>query len=159
MRRGAIISFWQFVKVSKRHVLKTGKHCLCLEGKEKTQRFFASICFHKITKECKNRGFSRHRGKPKMAFLVSKMPFWKGASRGGLLSLIHKSCALLKTLFLMCFQKKHSLAEIKRSKLKKHKFTKIGGCLPTCKKVFFVLFVCLLFGGFVFSWCFCSFCL
>ena len=32
---------------------------------------------------------------------------------------------------------------------KKHKFTKIGGCLPTCMKVF-LFFVFILFGGFVF---------
>ena len=38
--------------------------------------------------------------KPKMALLVAKVPFWEGASKGGLLSVISESCALLKTVFL-----------------------------------------------------------
>ena len=58
------------------------------------------LCPFKVTKHYKHRGFSRHRGKPKMALLASKMPFWERASRGALLSVMPKSCALLKTRFL-----------------------------------------------------------
>ena len=54
----------------------------------------------KVTKHCKNRGFSRHKGKPKMTLLVAKVPFWeRGLEKGALLSVIPKSCALLKTHF------------------------------------------------------------
>ena len=35
-----------------------------------------------------------------MALLVAKVPFWEGAPKGVLLSVIPKSCVLLKTLFL-----------------------------------------------------------
>ena len=88
---------------------KIGKHYLCSEGQQKVRIFVATICFwkmvlfwcpFKVTKHYKNRGFSRHRGKPKMALLVAKVPFWVFTRKGVLLSVIPKSCALLKTLFL-----------------------------------------------------------
>ena len=75
---------------------KIGKHYLCSDGKKQTRIFVATICFWKIvlflwpfqvTKHYKNRGFSRHRGKPKMALLVAKVPFWEGAPKGVLLFL------------------------------------------------------------------------
>ena len=44
---------------------KIGKHNLCSEGKT-----------------IQNRGFSRHRGRYKMALLVAKVPFSEGASKG-----------------------------------------------------------------------------
>ena len=70
---------------------KIGKHYLCSEGKQKTH-FRCNYLFwengpflwpFQVTKHYKNRGFSRHRGKPKMALLVAKVPFWEGASKGG----------------------------------------------------------------------------
>ena len=78
---------------------------LCVRKVKTHSIFVATICFislcpFKVTKHYKNRGFSRHRGKPKMAFLVAKVPFWEGASQGASLSVIPRSCALLKTLFL-----------------------------------------------------------
>ena len=69
---------------------------------EKTRILVATICFWKmvlfwwpfqVTKHNKNRGFSRYRGKPKMALLVAKVPFWKGAPKGVFLSVIPKGCA------------------------------------------------------------------
>ena len=48
----------------------------------------------------KNRGFSGHKGKPKMALLVAKVPFWVFPRKGALLSVIPKSCVPLKTQFL-----------------------------------------------------------
>ena len=70
---------------------KIGKHYLCSEGTKNAQfrcnylflengPFLVPIQSHQTQK---NRGFSRHRGKPKMALLVAKVPFWEGASKGG----------------------------------------------------------------------------
>ena len=85
-----------------------------------------------------------------MALLVAKVPFWEGASKGVLLSVIPKSCVLLlKTLFFIVFSAKHSFAEMKECNLKRANIPTIGGCLPTCKKVFFLLFF--------FVWWFCFF--
>ena len=52
----------------------------------------------KITKHYKNWGFSGHMGKPKIHFLFEKGVFLEGVSKGLVLSVIHKSCVLLKTL-------------------------------------------------------------
>ena len=61
-----------------------GKHYLCSEGK-KGAHFVATIRFwkmvlclrqFKVPKHYKNRGFSKHGGKPQMALLVAKVPFW-----------------------------------------------------------------------------------
>ena len=96
-----------FVKMS--FSRKIGKHYLCSDDKKQTRIFVATICFWKmvpffwpfqVRKHYKNRGFSRHRGKHKMALSVAKVPFWEGAPKGVLLSVIPTSCALLKTLFL-----------------------------------------------------------
>ena len=90
-----------------------------------------------------------------MALLVAKLPFWEGASKGALLSVIPKSCFLLKNRFFIVFSAKHSFAEIKECNLKKQKFTKNRGCLPTCKKVFFLFVFCCL----VVLFFLCAFCL
>ena len=82
--------FWVFVKKTGlfcKNVIfrEIGKHYLCSEGQKKVRIFVATICFwkmvlfwcpFKVTKHYKNRSFSRHRGKPKMALLVAKVPFW-----------------------------------------------------------------------------------
>ena len=76
-----------------------GKHYLCSEGKKRA--FSLTFFDHtKITKRYNNRGFSRHKENP-------KWHFW-----GILLSAIHKSCALLKTLFYSVFSK----AQVSRNK-------------------------------------------
>ena len=96
-----------FVKTS--FFREIGKHYLCSEGQKKCAfslqlsvfgKRYIFWCPFKVTKHYKNRGFSRHRGKPKMALLVAKVPFWVFPRKGVLLSVIPKSCALLKTLFL-----------------------------------------------------------
>ena len=86
---------------------KIGKHYLCSEGKKAFSLQLSVFgkchffwCPFKVTKHYKNRGFSRHGGKPKMALLVAKVPFWVCTRKGVLLSVMPKSCAPLKTLFL-----------------------------------------------------------
>ena len=83
-------------------------------------------------------------GKPKMTLLVAKVPFWEGASKAVLLSVIPKSCVLLKTLFYCVFSE-HSFAEIKECNLKtKQKFTKNRWVFANMFFVFlFVYFCCL----------------
>ena len=107
-----IVFFWVVVKKNvffckMSFFRKIGKHYLCSDSKKKAH-FCCNYLFlgygpflrpFQVTKHYKNRGFSRHRGKPKMALLVAEVPFWEGASKGALLSVIPKSCALLKTLF------------------------------------------------------------
>ena len=79
--------------------VKKGAHfrcnCLFLESGPFLRPF-------KVTKHYKNRGFSRHNGKPKMALLVAKVPFWEGASKG-VLSVTPESCVLLKASFYSVF--------------------------------------------------------
>ena len=63
------------------HFRKIGKHYLCSEGTS----FWKMVLFWcplKVTNHYKNRGFSRHMGKPKMALLVAKVPFWEGPGKG-----------------------------------------------------------------------------
>ena len=84
-----------------------------------------------------------------------KVPLCVFPRTGALLSVIHQSCALLKTLFYSVFSAKHSFADMKECNLKKQKLPKIGGCLPKCKKVFFVVFF-LFFCGFL-CLCYCVF--
>ena len=109
---------WSFLL--KWHFLEKLANTICVRKVKEERIFVATICFwkmvlfwcpYKVTKHYKNRGFSRHRGKPKMALLVAKVPFWEGASKGALLSVIPKSCALLKTLFIV-FSAKHSFADM-----------------------------------------------
>ena len=131
---------------------KIGKHYLCSEGK-KTRIFVDTICFsgkchfffvtiQNRQNTTKNRGFSRHRGKPKMALLVTKCRLEKGPWKGVWLSVIHKRCVLLKTFLKIS---KHGFAEIKERKLKrKHK--ELSFCY-----LFFL-------GGGVCSLCFLFFC-
>ena len=121
--------------------------------------FVATICFwkmvpflcpFKVTKHYKNMGFSRHRGKPKMALLVAKCHVGKGPRKGALLSVIHKSCALLKALFIV-FSAKHSCKEIKECKSKKTltKNREVGGVKapPHLNLHFFIIFWLSLFGA------------
>ena len=92
-----------------------------------------------VTKHYKNRGFSRHRGKTQSGTFGCKVPFWEGASKGALLSVIPKSYVPQKALYFIVFSAKHSFANMRECNLiKKNKnLTKIGGGLPECKKVFF----------------------
>ena len=148
-----------FVKMS--FFRKICKHYLCSDGKKQTRIFVATICFGKVvfffwpfqvTKHYKNRGFSRHRGKPQIALLVAKVPFWEGAPKGLLLSVIPKSCVLLKNTIFIVFSAKHSFADMREQK----KMTKIGVVCQNGQRCFFGPFWG--FGGFVFwvSLCFCA---
>ena len=145
-----------FVKLS--FLRKIGKHYLGSDGKKTRMVLF--LWPFQVTKHFKNRGFSRHRGKPKMALLVAKVPFWEGAPKGVLLSVIPKSCALLKTLFPIVLSAKHSFADMRECNLKKTKnLPKKGGGLPECKKVFFGSFFEIWWFSFFVSLCFCAFAL
>ena len=105
-----------FVKMS--FFRRTGKHYLCSEGKKRCafllqlsvfgKRYFFGAR-SKSPNTRKNRGFSGHRGKPKMVLLVAKVPFWVFPRKEVLLSVMPKSCVLLKTLFLQCFQQNTAL--------------------------------------------------
>ena len=159
--------YWVVVKkrffVKMAFVRTIGKHYLCSEGKEK-RIFIATICFgkmvllslcpFKVTNHYKNRGFSRHRGKPKMALLVAKVPFWEGASKGVLLSVIPKS----RKHYFIVFSAKHSFADMKECNLKKTKLIKNKGLFANMQKgVFFwsVLFVFLVVLFFFLCFCAC----
>ena len=65
--------------------------------------------------------------------------------------MIPKAVSAENTVFIV-FSAKHSFAEIKECNLKKKtNLPKIGGCLPTCKKVFFCLCFCCLVVLFFFA--------
>ena len=76
-----------------------------------------------------------------MPLLVSKVPFWEGASKGGFtICHTHKLCSAENTI-LIVFSAKRIFAEMKECKLTNNRhLAKFGGCLSTCKKVLF--FVC-----------------
>ena len=78
-----------FVKLS--FFRKIGKHYLCSEGRKSAHfrcnyLFLENVTFFwcplKVTKHYKNRDFSGHRGKPKMALLVAKVLFWFSIEKG-----------------------------------------------------------------------------
>ena len=89
-------------------------------GKWKKGIFVNTVCFGNMVlfvlyqswSTTKNRSFSRHRGKPKIHHLFEKGCFSKGSLKGFLLSVIHKSCALLKTLFCSVLSKTQILQRI-----------------------------------------------
>ena len=102
--------FWVVVtKQSFWHFLEIGKHYLCSEGKEKARILVAIICLGRMALLCDHTrspnttkiGVSAGtREKPKWHFWFQKSHFGKGPRKGALLSVIHKSYALLKTQFL-----------------------------------------------------------
>ena len=94
-----------------------------------------------------------------MALLVSKVPFWVFPSKGGFtICDTPKLCSAENTI-LIVLSAKHSFAEIKECKLKKHKFTKNGGLFANMQKgVFLFVFVCFLV-VFILLVCFVFFCL
>ena len=93
-----------------------------------------------------------------MALLVSKVPFWEGASkRFFTICDTQKLCSAENTISIV-FSAIHSFADIKECKLKKNrKLPNIGGCLPTCRKVLFVLHFAFLVVLFFALLCFCTF--
>ena len=105
-----------FVKLS--FLGKIGKRCLCSEGTKK-RAFSLQLsvfgkwsnfwCPFKVTKHYKNRAFSRHMGKTQNGAFGCKSAILGRGRKGALLSVIPESCALLKTLFLSCFQRNTAL--------------------------------------------------
>ena len=76
------------------------------------------------------------------------------------------ACYLWYTKAMLCwkhyfivFSAKHSFAEIKECKFKNINLPNIGACLPTCKKVFFCLFLFVSWCFFFVLVCFVLFCL
>ena len=67
--------------------------------------------------------------------------------RGFTICETQKLCSAESTIFIV-FSAKHSFAEINECKSKSINLPKIGGCLPTCQRFFFVAF--FVFGGFWF---------
>ena len=89
-----------------------------------------------------------------MALLVAKVPFWEGAPKGVLLSVIPKSCVLLKTLFYSVFSK----TQLCRPERAKQNKTKIRVVCQNGQRCFFWSFFgfwwfCFL--GFSVFLCFC----
>ena len=102
---------------------------------------------YKLTKHYKNRDFSRHRGNPKWHFWLQKCHFGRGPRKGALLSVIHKSCALLKKHHFYSVFSKTQLCRNKRVQVEeKQKFTKMGAVCQhakICVFLFLVFFLCL----------------
>ena len=88
---------------------------------------------------------------PKRHFWLQKCHFGKGPGKGVLLSVIPKSCFLLKALFYSVFSETQLCRNTRVQLENKKNLPRIGGCLPACKKVFFCL--CFL----LFFWWFCFF--
>ena len=111
------------------------------------------LCPQKVTKHYKNRGFSRHMGKTQNGtFGCKSANLGRGLERGFYYRWYLKAVFCWKHYFYSVFSKTQ-LADMKECYLTINKnLSKIGGCLPKCKKVFFwsVFFV---FGGFVLFLC------
>ena len=83
-----------------------------------------------------NRGFSGHKEKPKMAFLVAKAPFGEGASKGASLSVIPKAVRCSKHYLYSVFSKTTALlTSVTR---KNRNLPRIRVCLSNAKGVFLV---------------------
>ena len=155
---GVVVKKWSFFgKMS--FFRKIGQHYLCSEGHKKSAHFRCNylfwengpffVCPFKVTKHYKNRGFSRHGGKPKMALLVAKVPFWVFPRKGVYYLWYTKAVLCWKHLFIV-FSAKHSFVDMKECNLKKNKnLPKIGAVCQNAKRFFWGMFF-LLFGGFVF---------
>ena len=93
----------------------------------------------------KIRGCSRHTGKPKMALLVSKVPFWEGASTGGFTTCDTQKLCSVESTIMIVLSAKHSFAEIKECNLKKKQnFTKNWGLFANMQNGVLFCFLCFL---------------
>ena len=115
-------------------------------------------CPLKVTKHYKNRGFSGHRGKPKMAPFGCKSAILGFPSKRGFYYLwCLKAVFRWEHYFYSVFSKTQLCRHERMYLDKKQKFTKNSGCLPKCKKVFFwYVFFCFLVVLFFCCLCFCS---
>ena len=116
---------------------------------------WSCFCAHSKSPNTTKIGASAGTGEnPKWHFWFQKCHFGKGPRKGALLSVIPKSCALLKARNFVVFSGKHRFAEIKECNLKnKNNLPKIRGCFASMQKGVFFCLCFLLFGGFVFSLC------
>ena len=132
---------------------KIGKHYLCSEGKKRCAfslqlsvfgkcHFF--WCPFKVTKHYKNRGFSRHRGKPKMALLLQKCHFGFALEKGFYYLWCLKAVLRWKHYFYSVFSKtqlcRHERMQLEQNK----KLPKIGVVCQNAKRSLFGMFFCFL---------------
>ena len=112
-----------------------------------------TICF-RSPQTLQKEGFQQAQGKTQNGNFGLKGVFWEGSSKGFLLlSVIHKSCVLVKTLFL--FFSKQSFAEKNSVSWKTEMYQKLGvvwqhakRCIfSVCFVLCFFLFVCVIFWG------------
>ena len=105
---------------------KIGKHYLCSEG-QKSAHFRCNYLFWEngpflvpiqSHQTLKNRGFSRHGGKPQMALLVASAILGFPSKRGFTICDTQKLCSAENTIFIV-FSAKHSFVDMKECSLKK----------------------------------------
>ena len=110
------------------------KHYLCLDSLEGEEKgiFVNTICFGTIAlldvfgkkqKALQKQGFQQTQGKTKRSPFVVKKVFLEEVAKGLLLSVIHKSCVLLKAL--LCFHQNTAFAEKRVKVAKKGNIRKI----------------------------------
>ena len=106
---------------------------------------------YKITKHYNNRGFSMHTGKPQMALLVAKVPFWEGASKGVLTTCdTQKLCSAENTIFIV-FQQTQ-FCRNRSVSWKNKNWVLFANMQKGVFVLFFLYFWCLVF----FALCSCS---
>ena len=103
------------------------------------------FCGHTKSQNTTKQGFQGAQEKTQNGTFGFRCHFGKGPRKGVLLSVIHKSCVLLKTQFYCVFSQTQ-LCRNKECKLKIHKFTKKYGVVCQHTKR------CFLFVFFVFGW-------
>ena len=117
-----------FVKMA---ILEKPAKTICAQKAQKTRIFVATICFwkmvlflctFKITKHYKNRGFGRHKGKPKMAqngtFGCKSAMLGRGLKGGFTICDTRQLCSAENTIFIV-LSAKHSFADMKECNLKR----------------------------------------
>ena len=116
---------------------------MCSEAKQKTRIFVATNCFGKMVLFCAHTkspnttkiGVSAStQGKTQNGKFGLSPILGRGLERGFYYLWSLKDVFAENAIFIV-FSAKHSFADMKECNLKK--ITKIGGCLPKCKKVFF----------------------
>ena len=104
---------------------------------------------YKITKHYRNMGFQQAQGKPKMALLLAKVPFWEGASKGLYYLWYTKLCSAENTI-----KSKTQLCRNKECQLKKTDiYPKNRRLFPNIQRDVFVWSVVWVFGVFFFFLC------
>ena len=114
------LCFWVVVKNSffaKLSFLKNGQTLICVRKVKKRRAFSLQLSvfgkwhflyLSQITKHYK-KGFSRHRGKPKMALFVSKVSFWVFPSKAGFTICDTQKLCSAENIVLWCFQRNTAL--------------------------------------------------